>query len=470
MRTIFWDTLRDARRGFGLMVTAGGARSWVIQYRHAGQSRRMTLDRELTLDKARRKARTLLGNASEVDPLAAKRAKAAKTAEPDTLKAVALSYLKVDKVAQLRSVDQRRQTFERLIFPTLGKCDIASIRRSEINAMLKRIGEEQGPVMADHVLAYLRALFNWHASCGDDFHSPIVRGMALTKPKERRRQRVLSDDELRAVWRVASETPGPFGRFIQFILLSATRRNEARYISRREVTGSNWIIPAERHKSKLDFLLPLSRQAKAILDGMPVTGDKGFYFTHIGDVAMGGLSYAKLVFDQAVVAELQRIATERGDSAMLERLAEIASLLATVANEKAKKADRDAARAKLKKLWWTLHDLRRTGRTLMSRVKVNADHAEQALGHVIPSLRGTYDLWAYSEEKRDAFEALAAEISRIVSPQPDNVVPLPKRTRPDQSTHNFKQPVPLPGESRERHRRRWRSLVRRARGSGLLQP
>jgi len=63
---------------------------------------------------------------------------------------------------------------------------------------------------------------------------------------------------------------------------------------------------------------------------------------------------------------------------------------------------------------WTLHDLRRTARSLMSRAGVNTDHAERCLGHVIGGVRGVYDRHEYLAEKRQAFEALAALIDSIV--------------------------------------------------------
>jgi integrase len=85
--------------------------------------------------------------------------------------------------------------------------------------------------MADRVLAYIRKIMNWHATRSDDFRSPIVRGMARTKPKERKRTRILDDDELRAVWRAAESFEGPFGYFVRYVLLTLTRRNEAARIS-----------------------------------------------------------------------------------------------------------------------------------------------------------------------------------------------------------------------------------------------
>jgi integrase len=76
---------------------------------------------------------------------------------------------------------------------------------------------------------------------------------------------------------------------------------------------------------------------------------------------------------------------------------------------------------------WTLHDLRRTARTLMSRAHVDPDIAERALGHVNGGVRGVYDRYEYREEKRQAFEALAREVRRIVGGEAAKVVPLGKK-------------------------------------------
>jgi integrase len=70
---------------------------------------------------------------------------------------------------------------------------------------------------------------------------------------------------------------------------------------------------------------------------------------------------------------------------------------------------------------WRLHDLRRTARTLLSRAGVAPDIAEMYLGHVLPIIRRTYDRHAYENELRHAAKQLAAQIERIVDPQP-NVV------------------------------------------------
>lgn len=71
---------------------------------------------------------------------------------------------------------------------------------------------------------------------------------------------------------------------------------------------------------------------------------------------------------------------------------------------------------------WRLDDLRRTGRTLMSRAGVPADHAERCLGHIIGGVRGVYDRYEYLDEKREAFAKLAELIERIIqAPKPDEL-------------------------------------------------
>jgi integrase len=72
---------------------------------------------------------------------------------------------------------------------------------------------------------------------------------------------------------------------------------------------------------------------------------------------------------------------------------------------------------------WTLHDLRRTARSLMSRAGVPTDHAERCLGHVITGVRATYDRHEFRAEKKRAFEALATQIELVLNPQ-HNVAPL----------------------------------------------
>jgi hypothetical protein len=380
-RTTYWDAVMP---GFGLMVTANGHRSYVVQYRAAGRSRRMHLKQGLALRAARKEAKAILGAAAKGgDPLSERRR--AKRAESDTLRAIVEEYL-TREGNRLRSVGERRASLERHVLPKLGSRHIGSITRTDIFRLLDGIAYKSGAPMADHVLAYLRRVMTWHASRSDDFRSPIVRGMARTRPSQRRRQRVLSDDEIRAIWRTAEASPSAFGYLVQFLLLTATRRTESAAMRRSEVVGNDWIIPQVRYKTGLELVIPLSPAAQAVLAAAPKIGKGGLVFTTDGKRPIGGFSKFKRAFDVKVLAELRKEHTE----------AEL--------------------------LRWTLHDLRRTARSLMSRAGVPSDHAERCLGHVLSGIRGTYDRHEYLNEKRYAFEALASLIERIATPLTGDVV------------------------------------------------
>jgi integrase len=373
-RVLYWDT---SQAGFGLVVTAGGHKSFVCQYRAGKLSRRMHLKPGLSLTEARREAKAILGRVAKGgDPLREKQKAAA--ASSNTFRAVAESFLQREG-PKLRSADERRKIFERLVYPKLGLMQIDAIRRSDLVKLLDAIEDDNGPRMAHLTLAYLGRVFNWHASRDDDFRSPIVRGMGRVNARERARKRVLSDEELRAVWRAAEASGTLFDRYVQFLLLTACRRNEASRMTRAELDGVDWLIPASRSKNKHDHLVPLSRKALEILAKMPAIGKPdGWVFSHTGRGAYRN-------FD----------------------------------------ADKAKLQARSGTAGWMIHDLRRTARSLMSRAGVLSDHAERAIGHVIGGVREIYDRYEYRSQKLAAFEALASQIDCVVNPPTENVLQFP---------------------------------------------
>jgi integrase len=386
-RTIYWDKNRP---GFGLMVTANGHRSYVVQYRAKGVSRRMTINGGVSLKDAMKQGQALQGEvAREHDPLEDRRK--ARAAQANSLRTVADEYFKREG-PKLRSCKERRRVFERYIYPRFGARPIDSIKRSEIVRLLERVAEENGPVAAEHTFIALSRLFNWHALREDSFITPIVRGLGRVIPKKTAPKRHnLTDDELRIVWRVAKEAGNVYGHLVRFILLTATRLREAANMNRSEVSadGGEWLIPAARYKTKLDHLVPLSKLAQAVLAEVPIIGSKGWVFTTNGDVPISGFSKFKKAFDGQVLKELR-------------------------------KEDPEAKQLPS----WTTHDLRRTARTLMERAGVSVHHAERALGHVIGGVQRAYNLHDFKKEKRKAFEALASEIECILAGPQTNVVPL----------------------------------------------
>jgi integrase len=379
--------------GLRVVVFPTGRKSFVIRYRFRGLQRKVTLgscliERDvaehesapetgtpLSLAAARELCTRALRQAKAGnDPAAAKqrRKQEQRAAESDTLQAISEEYLRREG-DKLRTKRQRSSDLE-LLYKPLGRLPIDQIRRGQYARVLDHIADHRGPVRADRVLSALKTLLAWHAE-RSDFVSPLGRGGRRTSIRERARTRVLSDTELQRVWLAAEQDKGPFGGFVMFALLTATRRGEAAGLRRSELShdGQVWIIPGARYKNGKDMLVPLSAAAQRIVAGQPVlAGDHVFSAT--GEYALGDFANRKAGFDRACGV------TE-----------------------------------------WTLHDLRRTARTLLSRAGITPDIAERCLGHALTGVRGVYDRHAYEAEKRHAFEALAAQIERVVRP-PEPVV------------------------------------------------
>ena len=281
-----------------------------------------------------------------------------------------------NKSQPLRSANEYESAFKRLVKPRIGKLGIYEVRRSHINKMLDEIEDENGLVMADRTLAYVRKAFNWQATRDDQFSTPVVRGMARIKPKERARTRVLSDDEIRIIWPVLAGA-GTFGGLVKALLLTAQRRDEVAQMRQKEIGEDKiWEIPAERYKTKVPHFIPLSDAALSLIKGQPKPDDCDYVFPSRVETPFSAFGKSKAALDKAVLAAMKK---------------------------QAKKGARVSALPN-----WTLHDLRRTAKTLMMRAGVRPDISERVLGHAIKGVEGTYDRHSYAEEKREALEKLAA--------------------------------------------------------------
>ncbi len=417
-RIVYWDTQQP---GFGLRVTSTGHKSYVVQYRAGGgrdgKDRLATIAATLRLDDARREARKIAGEVAKgCDPVQERRDRAeqeraaeqaAQLAAATTVRAVLEDYLAqycgMTRDAggnaifdgRRRSAPEQLRIFEQYVYPDIGEVQIGDLKRSRITEMLDKIARG-GPVMADRTLAYFRTALNWYAARTDDFNSPIVRGMARTRPKEREGTRTLDDDEIRDLWTAldqkGKDLPSCFARYIRTLLLTALRRKEASEgvwseitaVQRDDFTGKVWTIPAGRMKNKRDHAVPLTPALLILLGEQPQSGEikaRPFIFsTTRGRRPFSGFSKAKAALD----ARIAKLRKEEGRPPMAP---------------------------------WKLHDLRRTAKTLMGRAGVPPFISERVLSHTIDGVAGVYDRYGYLPEKRDALERLATLINRIVNPR-----------------------------------------------------
>lgn len=231
-------------------------------------------------------------------------------------------------------------------------------------------------------------IVNWAIDRGEleiNFLASPSRGRRNTGLLRRtKRDRVLRDDEIRAVWAACAIVGPPFGELVKLLLLLGQRRKEVAGMLRSELDLDHSLraIGSARYKTDIVHLVPLPPVAVELIRRM----------TKIDDV---------YVFSTAPGTRFS------GFSKSMERLRQLSGI-----------AD------------WRLHDLRRTARTGMSRLKnaagqrVGSDVAERVLGHVIGGVRGIYDRYEYLDEKREALDLWAARLGEIVSPPPDNIVPL----------------------------------------------
>jgi integrase len=298
---------------------------------------------------------------------------------------------------KLRSKRLRESMLRRQAFPAIGHVPIALLKKSQIIELLDKIEDESGPVAADRLLAVIRRVLNWHAEREDDYRPPLLRLKPRKSVSEQARDRVLDDRELRAVWKVSGEMPGPFAALVRFLLLTAARRTEASAMTWSEVKDGAWTLPRERNKVAAqnkgvkDLVRPLSAAASAVLEKQLNIEGCPYVFSY-GNKPMTTYSKSKKRFDEAVAAVLAEQDAKEG------------RLPIPIPN-------------------WTLHDLRRTARTLMSRADVRPHHAERCLGHIIRGVEGVYDRHRYLDEMLAAYEALARQIETIVNPPTtDNVV------------------------------------------------
>ena len=326
----------------------------------------------LKIDEARDQARKVIRRIREGKP-----AFEPPAVVPESFRGVAEDWLKRHVIAKgLRSRFEIERLLKQSVYPLWGKRSFVDIRRSDIAKLLDHVQDHSGPSQADHVLAIIRGISNWYTARHDDYASPFVRGMRRTDPETRTRSRILDDDELRQVWH-AVEGAGAFGALIRILLLCAQRRGVTVRMKWSDISNGVWEIATEEREKGNFGAAKLPDEALAIINAQPKFKGNPYVFAAVhGRGHLNGFNKRKAAFDKACGVT-----------------------------------------------GWTLHDLRRTARSLMSRAGITDEHAEHALGHKLQGVKKVYNRYEFFKEKSDALAKLAALIERIVNPV-DNVLPL----------------------------------------------
>ncbi|MGZ5838965.1 MAG: tyrosine-type recombinase/integrase [Croceibacterium sp.] len=267
---IFFD---DDLPGFGyrLRLSAGGKvrKSWIVQYRRAGISRRLLLGagEVLSAEQARQAARKALAKvALGEDPQADRRERRAK--DRVDLKSMMDEYLLAKQThVRARTFVEMRRYLTGGYFKPLHTMPIDAVTRKDVAAQLVRITREHSSISAARARTALSAFYVWAMQMGLTESNPII---GTLKPQDTRpRERVLNDQELAAIWSACRSDD--HGRIIRLLILLGSRRAEIGGIawSELDLEGAVWTLPAQRSKNGRAHSLPLMPMALSIIREVP---------------------------------------------------------------------------------------------------------------------------------------------------------------------------------------------------------
>jgi integrase len=388
-----------------LRVTHQGHRSFVLIARYPLNPRNPTRRAlgdygALTLDEARIKARRWIALiARGIDPKVQEaREKAAEQRKQTNTFAALWAEFDAHHVARLANAREARQAGA--VFVRLwGGRPAVEIAPEEIAAAI-RAKAKTAPGAARNHLGHLRRMYSWAIGAGG--HGIAANPCAVLKPADligRKiiRDRTLTDDELRAIWRaadgladigglnrrraVSSDIAGrlnfPFGPMTRLLVLTGARLNEIARLSWAEIDFHKAMItiPASRMKSGAVHIIPLGPTALALLQSLPRFNGLYVFSTQAGQRPVSGFSAAKQRLDA----------------------------LSGVSDD------------------WTFHDIRRTMRSHLSALPIEDRVREAMIAHAQPGLHRIYNLYDYMDEKRRGFALWEQRLQGILHPPPPNI-------------------------------------------------
>ena len=376
---IYWD---DDIPLFGVRLRKGGSKGWVFWYRLGGRAsplRKIGLGATSAVSAAEARAEAVklyakvrLGQ----DPAGEKAESVVRASE--TFESVLGAFL-ARQAERLKPRSYVGVEYHlRVQSKPFHRLPLAQIDRRAIARLLAEIGVSSGPFAANRLRASLMTFFTWCMREGLIDSNVVI---ATNKNHEGgSRERVLSNDELRAVW-TATSGGDQYSAVVRLLLLTGARRDEIGGLKWDEIDFDNAMIslPGERTKNSKPFDIPLTPAALAILEAQP-RRDRAFVFGR-GQGGFSGWSKSKTELDQR---------------------ANIAP--------------------------WRLHDLRRTVSTVMHDCLAVQPHiVEAVLGHISGhkgGVSGVYNKAAYRTEKAAALALWAEHVLAVVEGRPAKVVSL----------------------------------------------
>lgn len=374
------DYFDRAMPGFGLRVSPTGVKSWILMFRVNGHFKRLTLGQypDLGLAKAREAARDELQKVSvNRDPSAER-----KQAKERTFSALCALYMERYAKRHKRSWKEDQRRITNVLQPAWGERPVVSLRRADLRELLDGIADRGAPVEANRTLALVRKILNF--AIGQDWieanpaaHLPRPGGADPT------RDRVLTEDELRTLWKAWKALDPSMSAFYKLRLLTAQRGGEVASMrwSDVDLEAGWWTIPAGVTKNKLAHRVPLGPTAVKILKGLRAAAVAKAAKAKKGKVPEFVLAGARGKRQQAAAVATFGVRDFRG------------------------------------------HDLRRTAASIMASGGISRLVISKVLNHVEPGVTAVYDRHGYDAEKQAALAWWDAKLTAILEKKAASVLP-----------------------------------------------
>ncbi len=390
--TTYYDKERTHGQGaFGIRITPTGKKTWYLSYKLTGHKLRMYrigVYPEMSLKQARTEVlATITAIKAGNDPKDTKKReqeeriqKALDREQQKTMSDLWEAYVEVreiDKPKKPATLQEEDRKWSVMIEPVIGDYKVKDITHPIINKLLRGVAKRT-PTNANRLYSLLRIMFIPALDAGWIAVHPMS---TMKKPggTEHSRQHVLTDDAIRTIW-PKLDYLGSVGNVFKLLLLTAQRPGEILSMHWKDIDlkKKTWIQTETKNRSihMLKLSPPVVEILQDIRDSNTLSNLHTTFCLDPGYVFPSPRKY---------LGHIKNINKAR------ERLQEATGVTG-----------------------FTNHDLRRTARTLMSRLRIEQHIRERVLNHAQGGIVGVYDQYDYLEEKGEALLLLGNEIARIV--------------------------------------------------------
>src|SRR5262249_33392206 len=386
------DVMDSAVPGFGVRISETGRRTFILLTRFPGSKhptrRAIGEYGELTLEQARTKARKWLELLRRgVDPRddEERQRLAEQRKRENSFAAVAEDYIRHIHRQKFRTANDMERMLRQTFVKRWGSRPVTEITSGDISRVIEEALDRNAKYQGFQDFSLIGGFFTW--AIGTDRYGLEYNPLKKLQRKgligkSEPRTRVLNDDELRVLWLASERLRYPYGLLYRLLTLTALRLDEVcrAHWGEFDLASKVWTIPAARMKktnagAQDDFLVPLTDAMLEVLKLVPRFKDGGFLFSHNygkRPVNSHQFAYVKKQLDKLMLEELQKMANESGENKTV-----------TLPH-------------------FVTHDIRRSVRTNLSKLKIAEEVREAVLAHARPGIKGVYDRHDYLDEKREA--------------------------------------------------------------------